>query len=495
MKPRTDSWRVGAVGLCIMMALCIFLPVAAQAGIEVTRNESELDYPDTITFRVAAQSDADIERVILTYGTSARSCQGGGATQPIQFSPNSEIELDWTWEFKRSGNVPPGATVWWEWQLTDTDGNSHTSERRELRLIDDGHEWREVSDEAVTVYWYAGDTNFGEETLEAALESLEQISGQIGVWLTEEIQLWLYPSSEEVREAITLSQDWAGALAFPDYNVMIIGLAPGQSNWAEDVIPHELAHLVVGAASFNCRGGRLPVWLSEGLSVASEGAAFTEDLERLETALQEETLLPLPALSDGFSAYGSGARLAYAHSGEAVRYLLEEFGAEQMSALLTAIGGGMTPDNALEETYGFDTGGLDARWRQSQGYAPTPTSPAAAAQAAATPTSVPTLALVGQPAVATQEATEEPPTTTPLPTLEPASAVLRSPTATVAAQATEAEAVAAAPAEPAITPAPTPARESDSGQSAPGNLLLITGIVIAAVLLIGVGIAVFRKGA
>ena len=491
MASSEQRWLKSGVFISLGFVLLLWvlpLPAAAQNEIQVSEDTVILNFPDTIEFNLSAGSGAPIENITLTYGTNARGCQSSGSRQNMQFDAAEEVEVDWEWELKRSGAVPPGARIWWEWKLTDSEGNSHTTERQEMVISDDRHVWRSTGRDGVTVNWFTGSSTFGEETLTLALESLDRLSEEIGVDPSEEIQFWLYPTAEEVREAIVISSEWAGAVAFTDYNIMIVSLAPGEEQWAADVIPHELTHVVIGMASFNCQGGYLPVWLSEGLAVYGEGPADPSALSGLERALQEERLPSLVALADGFSAYGGGARQAYDQSGEAVRYLIDQFGPEQMDVFLAAISSGLTIDPALEEVYGFDTGGLDARWRLSLGYVATPTSAAANAQAAATPTLVPTIGLVAPPVMAT-------PTTAPTTVPAPATATTRpDPTATdIPPTATAAEVVAVitqAPAdqEEAVAAAAVAEEPPEDGSSGSLLWILVIGAVVlaAAVILVRV---------
>ncbi len=192
-------------------------------------------------------------------------------------------------------------------------------------------------------------------------------------------------------------------------------MAPGEETWAANIVPHELTHLLEGILTYNCRGIRLPTWLSEGLARYAEGEADPADVDRMLDALAAGSLPPLKSLAAGFSAYSDGASLAYTQSGQVVAYLVSLDGPEQMTELLRTMQQGQDVDDALMAVYEFDTADLDAAWRTSLGYQPTPTSAADAAALAATATPVPTIALGGIPQ--SETAVPEPSATTP-PTLE-----------------------------------------------------------------------------
>ena len=447
-----------AVIALILIIVCFsFAPVsstAAQTAITVSQNEALLQFPDTVTFQIEAQSTAVINTVTLIYGTNGRTCQSSGSRQPLEFDADTAVSLNWEWELKRSGSLPPGAQIWWQWEITAADGSTLTTERQEMPVQDDRYTWRDVSGIGVTVHWYRGNTAFGEILLDEADRALERLATDLGVPRPDAVELWVYATSAEVRDALLNVPEWTGGVAFPEYNITVIGVAPGEEAWAAQIIPHELSHLVVGVRTFNCRGIRLPTWLDEGLARFSENNISSTDLEQLDGALANGRLPSLRSLANGFSAYGSSASLSYTQSYAVVRYLVETYGPEQMTALLITMQNGTRIDPALEQVYGFDSNGLDANWRETTGYAATPTSEADSLAAQATPTQVPTLAMLGPPIPRATATPTLPPTTAPSatptarPTAVPTTTPSPQPSATTAAPATS---------TPAFTETPTSA--------------------------------------
>jgi hypothetical protein len=81
--------------------------------------------------------------------------------------------------------------------------------------------------------------------------------------------------------------------------------------------------------------------------------------------------------------------LSYSQSYSITRFLIETYGQEEMTALLLALTDGMTIDEALIQTYGFDIEGLEDAWRQAVGAQPRSVTAQATAQL--TPTFVPTI--------------------------------------------------------------------------------------------------------
>ena len=386
------------VSVLFFCAFLLLFPMSvgqAQSLLVVDKEVVSASFPDTITFQADVQSlnGAEIEKATLIYGTNGRFCQNGGSRQQLSFDQAEEVSLEWEWELKRSGSLPPGVTVWWQWEIENTAGDKLLTERQEQMIIDERFSWKRISDNGIVVHWIEGDDQFGQSLLETADASLVLLAENMGAPRPESISLWVYPDSAGVQDALVYSPEWAGGIAFPTYGISILGIAPGQDAWQEQVIPHELAHLVVGTIVFNCAGASLPTWLNEGLARYAERDIDQSDLDQLALALAEERLPTLRSQSNGFSAYGGSASLSYTQSYVMVKYLIESFGPEKMSLLLTTVQSGASIDEALFEVYQADTDGLDAQWRGEIGYEATPTTEAEALAAASTPTAVPTLSL------------------------------------------------------------------------------------------------------
>ncbi len=103
----------------------------------------------------------------------------------------------------------------------------------------------------------------------------------------------------------------------------------------------------------------------------------------------DNTLLSVRSLSGGFSEVSDKAFLSYSESYSLVKFLIETYGQDKMTALLVSLRDGTTIDEALQQTYGFDVDGLEDAWRQAIEAEPRAVSAQPTAQA--TPTFVPTI--------------------------------------------------------------------------------------------------------
>lgn len=364
----------------------------AQSGLEVTQNVANLEFPLSITFTLQASTANEISQVYLEYGTNSQTCVDGVARQEAELKNGKTFTASWKWDFKDSGSLPPGAEVWWLWEVKFTSGEIIRTAQKTLIIEDQRLNWKVVQDDNIQVVWSEGSHTFGRQILNLAVASLKKLEEEAGIHPTRIVRMTIYPTSESLLEAGLFFPEWTGGLAFPEYSVLMMAIPVDSGEWMNEVIPHELAHLITGELVFNCLGIQMPTWLSEGLSVYAEATENEQDSERVRKALENGTLPPLRNLVGGFPSDAQKTELAYSQSGEIVRFLLKNYDSEKMSDLLATLQSGLLINPALQQVYGFDTDGLDNIWRTSLGFfsAENQSTPATA-----TPfrTSVPTRAL------------------------------------------------------------------------------------------------------
>lgn len=465
-------------GWVVLLLLLLWqsTPVLAQDDILIVSNRGDLFFPYLISFRLtaAAPGDAKITSVHLRYGTNGRNCQNNGTIHTFDVEPRKQVFLDWSWSLADTGVLPPDTEFWWEWEIIDDAGHRLVTERQTDTVVDVRYDFETISRDGVTLRWIEGDLDFGRQMHSLAVFSLDYLSESLGVPATEEIFVTVYPDAAAVREAIINVPEWTGGVAFPRFNSTVVGIADGDHEWASNVIPHELTHLLVGMLVFNCRGINLPVWLNEGLAVYGEGPVEEADVAGLYRALENGTVPSLRSLADGFSAFGTRASLAYTQSGEIVHFLVNTYGPEKLLQLLTTMQGGQTIDAALLQVYGFDTDGLDSTWRVTHNAPPLPTRVVSQAVATAVPTLAPfTLGL--------------PATATPTPSATPTETVTPRPSATP----TQAIAIVQPTAMASL--AITPALENSSDEAGSNSAVVIGLSLVVFLLLVAAFVLIVRR--
>jgi hypothetical protein len=310
---------------------------------------------------------------------------------------------------KQSGSQPPGATIWWRWRAADADGKELLTDQQTLIWLDDGHPWQVVSGKQINLHWYSGSRAFASELRGAAEKALASLAEKTGLAPDEPIDLYIYASTADLREAVLYEPGWAGGMAFAQNNSVIVGIAANQMEWGKSTVAHELTHVLVGRFTFSCLGDE-PTWLSEGLAMYGEGGLDAASERQFKAAVTNDTLMSVRALSGGFSEEPDRADVSYSQSYSLVNFLINEYGKDKMMALLRALRDGAVVDDALKAIYGFDSDGFEDAWRAKIGAKPRPVTDRPAATV--TPTIVPTFVPVAGVVTPSPSPTPAPPTAT-----------------------------------------------------------------------------------
>ncbi|MFT3892933.1 MAG: peptidase MA family metallohydrolase [Anaerolineales bacterium] len=413
--------RKTILAFILSLSLLTVSTAFAPSQAEVTKNEIILSFPETATFRATISSDAEIQSVVLEYGNKQQTCGEVIAKAFPQITPGTTVTAEWTWDMRQSGSLPPGSALWWRWRITDANGNETVSETKTATWLDDTHKWQTMNNgDYIRLHWYNGDTTFATTLAKAAYDGLQFNETQSGLKADAPIDIYIYANTDDMKDAILYEPSWTGGQAFPEQNIVIIGISEDELEWGQDTIVHELTHVLVGHLTFSCLGD-VPTWLNEGLAVYSEGGLDDYSQQQLEDAIRDDTLLTVRSLSEGFSEVADKAYLSYSQSYSLVKFLVETYGQEKMTALLVALRDGNTVDDALTQVYGFNIEGLESAWRTSIGAKPQTVSAQPTTQP--TPTYVPTIVPVSgvqsstvqatPTAIPTSSASDQPATDTP----------------------------------------------------------------------------------
>jgi len=455
------------VGLLAGLAIATGPQMAvARSGITTSNDRAVIHFPEKVVFEVDLRSEAEINEIVLEYGVEQLTCGTVVAKAFPEFTPSQDVEASWEWEMKQSGSEPPGATIWWRWYATDADGNELLTDVQTITWLDEEHNWGTVEGDSINLHWYEGSRAFAEELHADATDALAYIDDNMGLKPDGPIDIYVYGSFADLRDAMYYEPGWIGGQAYTNYNIVVVGIPPDDTDsleWGRDVEVHELTHVLVHRFTFSCLFS-LPTWLDEGLSEFVERGedGLGTDRPDFEAAVADDTLFSVRALGGSFPEDSEKAHFAYAQSYSLVDFLITEYGRDEIVDLLATLRDGEAIDDALQAAYGFDQDGLEDAWRESieaaprvaEGAKPTPTP---------TPTMVPTLVPISGVPLATVIPVQPTFTSTPAPT------ATRVPTSV-----------------PDDTPTDTPA--DDTGGIS--NLLMGGGAIIAVIGVCVVGVIV-----
>jgi len=381
--------RAGTIKLFLLFVLVILpaQPAFAAPRADVTNDQVAFEFPNTATFSSTLTANSNITSVTLEYGNEQLTCGDVVAKAFPEFASAKTTQVEWTWDMRQSGSLPPGTSIWWRWLYTDETGAQFSSEIQTATWLDDVHDWQTISSGDLRLHWYGNDKAFAQTMLDAGLEGLRRNKEQAGLVTDAPVDLYVYPNYDDMKDAILYEPSWTGGMAFPEHNIFIMGISASDSTWDQNTVIHELTHILIGHFTFSCIG-TVPTWLNEGLAMFSEGKLDTNMQAQLDDAIRNDTLITVRSLNGGFSELPDKANLSYSQSQSIVSFLIEQYGQEKLTELLSALRDAKPIDDALLEVYKFDTDGLEDAWRESVGAAPRAVSAQATAQP--TPTYVPT---------------------------------------------------------------------------------------------------------
>jgi Peptidase MA superfamily len=361
--------------------------VSAAPRADVKDDKVTFSFPETAAFSATLTSAVNITSVTLEYGNEQQTCGEVIAEAFPEFTPGRSINVEWTWEMRQSGSLPPGAKLWWHWRYMDESGQEFVSDTKKATWLDDLHDWQTVAQDTLRLHWYGRDKSFAQTMLAAGVEGLRRNQEQAGLVTNTPIDVYVYPNYTDMQAAVLYEPSWTGGQAYSDFGIVIMGLSGSDAAWDRDTIIHELTHILVGQFTFSCIG-TLPGWIEEGLAMFSEGELDPSMQSELDLAIKGDSLISIRSLNGGFSELPDKANLSYAQSYSVIRFLIDTYGQEKMTRLLLALQDAKPIDEALREVYGYETEGLEDDWRQAIGAAPRAVSAQATSQP--TPTFVPT---------------------------------------------------------------------------------------------------------
>ena len=351
-----------------VLVVCLFLSVVslglvqAQAGLTVLDSSAEAEFPNKLHFNLSAESNASITDIRLHYTVDHESYAQVISEVYIEFVPDTTVDVQWAWDMRKTGGLPPGSSVEYWWTVKDVNGNKVETTPVSVCFDDNRYSWRSLTEGEVTIYWYEGKQSFADEIMSATQQALARLAEDTGAHLQKPVKIYIYANARDLLGAMIFPQEWTGGVAFTRYGTIAIGIGESNLAWGKRAIAHELTHLVSQQMTFNPYS-ELPTWLNEGLSMYAEGELEPGYTAYLARAIAAGNPISVRSLSSPFSAYAGESYLSYAQSYSLVEFLISNYGQDKMFELLNTFREGSSYDGALVKVYGFDMDGLNALWR------------------------------------------------------------------------------------------------------------------------------------
>ena len=91
-------------------------------GFSVTLSDPKVDFPDSIEFKIEAESDAEITDITLQYRMDKVGLLPVTSVVFPAFVAGEKTSAEWKWDMTQTGGLPPGADLSYWWSLEDASG-------------------------------------------------------------------------------------------------------------------------------------------------------------------------------------------------------------------------------------------------------------------------------------------------------------------------------------------------------------------------------------
>jgi hypothetical protein len=364
-------------GLVITLSLLLASPlfstphqiIYAATGLDsitVMESSASHSFAQQATFTLRAASDADVTRVYLFF-----RAVGEEQTESVDIGvePASEINISHVHDLRFSP-LSPFATVDFWWQIENANGEKLTTDHQQFEYIDNRFQWERLGADGIAIFWIVGhgDAAFGQSALDIARNSVQEINTELRAPVPESIRIYIYDAQHNLDAAMVLAgREWATGQAHPDLGVIVIAIPPEEAyaSRMKRYIPHEITHLLVYQAVTPAGYGYVPEWLDEGLATANEQLPNPDHAVAIEQARAQGRLIPLDNLCVPFSPDSQTAFLSYAQSGSVVRFIRQQYGAQEIRELLKVYAEGASCAKGVQDVLGTSLNGLETAWLTS----------------------------------------------------------------------------------------------------------------------------------
>lgn len=175
-------------------------------------------------------------------------------------------------------------------------------------------------------------------------EAYHKVGSDLGFYPDDSITTILYSATQFMD--LTRAPAWSGGIYDGKIRIPVGGLRE-RTEVLEKVIFHEYAHAVVHRMG----GGRVPVWLNEGIAQYEDGRNEGRD-DMFRYLASAEKLVPLKYLEGSFMGLNQNqAIVAYAEALSAVKYIVDEYGMGILTGLLSSYRDGKGSERAIKDTF------------------------------------------------------------------------------------------------------------------------------------------------
>lgn len=326
--------------------------------------EPEIDYVfgQELRFSLSVRNASDVERITLYFrpelatelyvvNVPFESAETLSVTHPIDLS---------------LVKVRPYSRINYEWEVVPA-GRPPLSLEQSFAYEDDRFVWHSTSRGGAKAHWTGGGPSLGQDALDAITPALARLSNILPVELISPFDVYIYPSSADLRAGLRLVGFDGEVTTHPELNVILVTAVNPQSAAADlgQSIPYELTHLLL----YRVAGGKydgIPWWLTEGLGLKVQARPHPDYAEILDDAVRSDSTFPFSQLCLAAMEKGDRVLLAEAQSASFVDFILNRYGDQAVAELISSYADGVECESAVLQTLGITLDDLQEAWLDSQ---------------------------------------------------------------------------------------------------------------------------------
>jgi len=348
-----------AAALTILLALLLPGVARAQNAAPVFESSASYAYGQAMEFKLrAAQLDAPVRSVTLFFRPRNST---NIYTVAVPFTPGDPLEVAHAVDLTQVQLAPYTLVTYW-WRL-ETEAGALLAPERTVAYEDDQFNWQKMERDGVIAHWTGGGPDFGQLILDVTAEALLRLTALIPLSELEPFDVYVYPSSADLRAALRLTGLEQSGGPHPELGVVLVTAVNAQTAAADlrQSVPYAVAHLLLYRAT-GANYERLPRWLAEGLATTVQAAPNPRYASLLETAVATQTTIPFAQLCAAFPQTEERALLAYAQSAALIDTLRARSGDGTLAELVRAYAAGADCQAGVRQVLGMSLEELDQAW-------------------------------------------------------------------------------------------------------------------------------------
>jgi hypothetical protein len=353
----------GLVALALGAMLGFTGPEVAPTGglpstVQVLSADHRIEFPNRIVLELEAESVEDVVSVRLFYTIGRQDTLVYG--YPTILRTSNGVSAEFIIHTGTSGYIPAGVDIEYYYVFEYSNGQFVESEKFTIEYLDPQYDWNRYDAGTFEIVWHDRPRSLVEDVADEVNARLLPVLSMFGLRNPDKMKAVIVNGGREAGRTFPRVSQTAsdgqlfGGFAFGEYDVFIL------AGLGVDGMIHEMTHLFFDEAVGSPRA-KVPAWVNEGLAMYFERGTGGRD-STVANASRSGSLIRLGNMG-AVPGRPSDVRLFYAQSWSLITYMVDSFGSERMTSMLTALNSGRSIQDAIQTAYGITSIQLEAGWR------------------------------------------------------------------------------------------------------------------------------------